>query len=59
MDMAFPLARLARWGVAGLVLSVVAAVARTSARELEQHQKAPRARAALRTVSRLAGRRSH
>jgi hypothetical protein len=56
--MALPLARLARWGMAGLVLSVVAAVARTSARELEQHQKAPRSRAVLRTVSRVAGRRS-
>jgi hypothetical protein len=56
--MAFTVTRLARWGAAGLVLSVVAAVARTSARELEQHQKAPRSRAVLRTVSRMAGRRS-
>lgn len=56
--MAFTVARLVRWGAAGLVLSAVAAVARSSARELEQHQKAPRSRAALRLVSRIAGRSS-
>jgi len=56
--MPFPMARLARWGLAGLVLSLVAAIARTSARELEERHKAPRSRAVLRTVGRLAGRRS-
>jgi len=56
--MSLPVARLMRWGFAGLVLSLVAALARTSARELEQHQKAPRIRVLLRTVSRVAGRRS-
>lgn len=57
--MAFTVARLARWGVAGIGLSIVAALARTSARELEQHDKAPRSRAVLRTVSRITGRRGH
>jgi hypothetical protein len=56
--MAFTVARLVRWGAAGLVLSVVAVLARNSARELEQHDRAPRSRAVLRTVSRIAGRGS-
>jgi len=55
--MAFNVLRLARWGIAGLVLSAVAAAAQRSARELEQRKKAPRSRAVLRTVSRIAGRR--
>ncbi len=56
--MALPVARLMRWGVAGLVLSLVAALARSSARELEQRKKAPRVRKLLGAVSRVAGRRS-